>query len=83
MENRLLFCAGEPFFQTHTMKTKASRQPGFPGQKYFLLIDGNRIGPFLSTGSMNHLEVLLRGRGIRMSVKTFLVEEAETKCRKR
>ena len=82
MKKRLLFCADKPFFQTHTMKTKTPRQSDYLSQKYFLLIEGNRIGPFLCNGSLNHLEVLLRGRGIRMSVNNFLVEEAETKCRK-
>ena len=34
---------------------------------FYLISDGCRIGPFIATGPLDHLESMLRIRGVRIS----------------
>jgi len=39
-----------------------------PTKKFFLLIEGERVGPFVQTGGKRHLAQILRNRGIVIEI---------------
>jgi len=48
----------------NSRRVSSSKQPLKPGGNFFLLIEGERVGPFVQTGGKDHLAQILLDRGI-------------------
>jgi hypothetical protein len=75
MKSLPLDFVSEAFFPVSAPWTASTKPGASLGERYFLIVDGFRIGPFLCTGPIDHLEALLHARGIRMPYKLLRQEE--------
>jgi hypothetical protein len=68
MKSRPSDFVSEAFLPVSAPRTASTKPGASLGERYFLIVDGFRIGPFLRTGPIDHLVALLHARGIKIAV---------------